>query len=113
MAPLLYGDLTGWYPLLDPRADHHGEAAAYLEALLRGIDGPKRTLLECDEGSRSLHGVEWSWDADPGDETYQVEYALLLRDGVDVKRCTPLTHRGAVLLRDDEGGFDEVFLGRR
>lgn len=241
MTPSLYGEHTGWYSLLDPRADHEGEATAYLQALLRGIEGEKRTLLdlgagagnnawflkpqftctltdisdamltlsriqnpecehllgdmrtlrigrtfdavlvhdavcymtsredlrkaaetafvhlrsggaavfapdctresfekgasllECEEGSRSLHGVEWSWDADVNDETYQVEYALLLRDGVDVRaihdRHTEGLFTRATWLEvlesvgfvvepfqrpaDDEGAFDEVFLCRK
>lgn len=241
VTPLLYGDLTGWYALLDPRADHEGEAAAYLQALLGGIDGAKRTLLdlgagagnnawflkqqfactltdvsdamlslsraqnpdcehllgdmrtlrlgrtfdavmvhdavcymttrddlrkaaqtafvhlrtggaavfapdctresfekgssllECEAGARSLHGIEWSWDADPDDETYQVEYALLLRDGVEV-RAVHDRHTEGLFTRatwvevlegvgfqvdtfqrpaDDDGAFDEVFLCRK
>ncbi|MGV3619811.1 MAG: class I SAM-dependent methyltransferase [Archangium sp.] len=241
MTPLLYGDLTGWYSLLDPRDDHEGEVTAYVNALLRGIDGEKKSLLdlgagagnnawflkqqfactltdisdamltlsrtqnpecehllgdmrtlrlnrefdavlvhdavcymttredltkaaqtafiylrdggaavfapdctresfqegssllECDEGGRSLHGIEWSWDADANDETYQVEYALLLRDGVEV-RAVHDRHTEGLFTRatwlevlrsvgfevetfqrpaDDEGAFDEVFLCRK
>jgi SAM-dependent methyltransferase len=29
---------------------------------------------------RGLRYLEWSWDPDPGDTTYQVEYVFLLRD---------------------------------
>lgn len=241
VTPLIYGDLTNWYSLLDPRADHLGEATAYREAILRGIDGEKKTLLElgagagnnawffkdqfrctltdvsepmlalsrvqnpecehllgdmrtlrlarefdavlvhdavcymttreqlrqaaetafvhlrvggaavfapdclrdsfeagsslleCDEGERSLRGIEWSWKADANDETYQVEYALLLRDGGDV-RAVHDRHTEGLFSRatwfevlesvgftvetfqrpsDDEGAFDEVFLCKK
>ena len=33
MQPLLYGELSPWYRLLDPVADHTDEAAAYVQAL--------------------------------------------------------------------------------
>ncbi len=29
--------------------------------------------------------MEWSWDPDPADDTYAVEYAFLLRDGTDMR----------------------------
>ena len=39
---------------------------------------------ECDgldaPDGRGLRWLEWRWDPDPGDDTYAVEYALLLRD---------------------------------
>ena len=193
MQPLLYGELTPWYRLLDPVADHADEAAAYVAALERGgaprggtllelgagaggnasfikqrfrctltdispemlalsralnpecehLPGDMRTLRlgrtfdavlvhdavvymttraelaaaaatafahtrpggaavfapdyvresfhektelhACNEGARSLRCMEWDWDPDPADETYTVEYAFLLRDGVAMK----------------------------
>jgi len=36
--------------------------------------------------SRGLRYVQWTWDPDPGDETYLVEFAYLLRDGGDPVR---------------------------
>jgi hypothetical protein len=32
-------------------------------------------------GSRTLACLEWSWDPDPGDDTFVTEFAFLLRDG--------------------------------
>lgn len=238
---LVYDALIDWYALLDPRVDHHDEATAYGDALVRGVVGDARTLLElgagagnnawflkqrfactltdlspkmlalsraqnpdcehlegdmrtlrlgrefdavlvhdavcymttraqlreaaltafvhlrsggaavfapdctresfeegatlleCDAGGRSLRGLEWSWDADPSDETYQVEYALLLRDGAVVRsvhdhheeglfsRATWVEVLSSVGFQvetfarplDDEGEFDEVFLCRK
>jgi SAM-dependent methyltransferase len=33
-----------------------------------------------DNGARGLRYLEWTWDPDPGDTTYQVDYAYLLRE---------------------------------
>jgi hypothetical protein len=32
-------------------------------------------------GGRGLRYLEWTWDPDPEDDTYVVDYAFLLRDG--------------------------------
>jgi SAM-dependent methyltransferase len=193
MTNALYSELTPWYHLVDPAADHADEAACYEAAFLRGIDGPARTLLdlgsgagnnashlkrrfactladlspamldlsrarnpECehvhgdlralrlgrtfdavlvhdavsymtseadlraaiatawihtrpggativtadvladsfvertdplegDDGTRALRGVMWQWDPDPGDTTYQVDFAMLLRHGAEMR----------------------------
>src|SRR3954468_17461653 len=51
MQPLLYGELTPWYRLLDPVADHADEAAAYVGAL-EGAGAPRSgTLLELGAGA--------------------------------------------------------------
>jgi SAM-dependent methyltransferase len=47
----------------DSRTDHGGH------------DGPKR----------SLRYLEWTWDPDPKDSTYFVDYAYMLREGDDVR----------------------------
>jgi SAM-dependent methyltransferase len=42
-----------------------------------------RPATDCggnDRGGRGLRYLEWSWDPDPADTTFQVEYAYLLRD---------------------------------
>jgi hypothetical protein len=51
MQPLLYGELTPWYRLLDPVADHADEAAAYVAALARAGAAPGSTLLELGAGA--------------------------------------------------------------
>lgn len=51
MRPLLYSDLTPWYRLVDPPADHAEEAAAYESALVGGVAGPAETLLELGAGA--------------------------------------------------------------
>ena len=51
MQPLLYGELTPWYRLIDPAADHADEAAAYA-AMLARVDAPAGgTLLELGAGA--------------------------------------------------------------
>lgn len=37
------------------------------------------------DGARGLRYLEWSWDPDPNDNVYEVEYAYLLRDGATVR----------------------------
>jgi len=49
--PLLYGELTPWYRLLDPVADHADEAAAYVGALERAGAAAGGTLLELGAGA--------------------------------------------------------------
>jgi hypothetical protein len=88
--------------------------------------------MSADDGDRMLRGVEWAWDPDPSDSTYQVEYALLLRDGASVRavhdrhveglfsRDTWLGILGGVGFRVEvverplaDGVTDRVFLCRR
>lgn len=58
-----------------------GGAALFVPDCLRDGFCEYTDLHEGDDGRRSLRCLEWSWDPDPGDSTYTVEYALLLRDG--------------------------------
>lgn len=38
-----------------------------------------------DADTRGLRYLEWTWDPDPSDTTYTVDFAYLLRDGTDVR----------------------------
>ena len=51
MPASLYIDLTDWYRLLDPPADHADECAHYLGLFRRAIDGRAETLLELGAGA--------------------------------------------------------------
>lgn len=62
-----------------------GGAAVFAPDCTRDTFREQAILLESDEGTRSMRGIEWSWDPDPADETYAVEYAFLLRDGQEVR----------------------------
>ena len=45
-----------------------------------------------DVGRRSLRYLEWTWDPDPSDTTYRVDYAYLLRDEDDSVRSVHEAH---------------------
>jgi len=49
--PLLYGELTPWYRLLDPLEDHADECEAFGAAFRRAAARPPRTLLELGSGA--------------------------------------------------------------
>lgn len=42
-------------------------------------------LEEGSDGARALRALAWSYDPDPSDSTYTVDYAFLLKDGAEVK----------------------------
>jgi SAM-dependent methyltransferase len=85
------------------------------------------------DGSRGVRFLEWRRDPDPNDDTYTVDYALLLREGNDVRvehdrhieglfaRATWLELLGRAGYEvesiprplDDHGEFDQIFLARR
>jgi SAM-dependent methyltransferase len=86
-----------------------------------------------DGTSRSLRYLAWTWDPDPSDTTYLVDYAYLLREGEDTRvvhdrHVEGLFGRGVWLDTLRSVGFDvevkrynhsdverpiEMFLGRR
>jgi SAM-dependent methyltransferase len=93
----------------------------------------ERTELHTeDDGTRSLRCLDWTWDPDPHDTTYTVDYAFLLRDGTDVRavhdrhveglfpRATWIGifseagYRVELVARPiGDGAYDQVFLCRR
>jgi trans-aconitate methyltransferase len=62
-----------------------GGAAIFAPDCVRERFAEHTELYQGSAGSRQLRAIEWSWDPDPGDDTYAVEYALLLRDGGEVR----------------------------
>lgn len=89
-------------------------------------------VIQGGRGARALRGLEWKWDPDPGDDTYLVEYAFLLREGTSVKvvhdrhleGLFPIATWKRVLTSAgfrvetferpiDDGAADQVFLCRR
>jgi hypothetical protein len=85
-----------------------------------------------DAGPRALRGLEWSWDPDPTDDTYAVEYVLILRDGDSVRAVHDRHTEGLFTIATwqrilssagydvdtfarplDDSRFDEVFVCRR
>ena len=61
-----------------------GGAALFAPDHVRETFHESTNLIEGDDGPLALRGLEWTWDPDPGDSTYAVEYMFLLRDGHDV-----------------------------
>jgi SAM-dependent methyltransferase len=57
MEHLIYRELTPWYRLLDPPADHADEAGCYRDAFVRLLTSPSLTLLDigCGGGHNALH----------------------------------------------------------
>ena len=51
LQPLLYSQLTSWYRLVDPPADHLEEAASYEAAFASAVTGRAETLLELGAGA--------------------------------------------------------------
>jgi SAM-dependent methyltransferase len=62
-----------------------GGAALFAPDFVRERFHEGNALHAGDEGARSLRCLEWTWDPDPSDDTYTVEYAFLLRDGTDIR----------------------------
>lgn len=105
-----------------------GGAAIFAPDCLRDSFQERSALFEGREGSRSMRCLEWTWDPDPGDDTYTVEYAFLLREGTGLRavhdrhleglfsRATwqeVLTSAGfevELVGRPDEGGEGELLL---
>ena len=109
-----------------------GGAALFAPDSTRETFRQNAELLGADDGARALRGVAWTWDPDPTDDTFRVEYAFLLRDGDVVTsfhdrhveglftRATWLRILGSAGYQVestprplDDGSLDEVFLCRR
>jgi SAM-dependent methyltransferase len=54
-----------------------------------------------DDGRRGLRYVEWMWDPDPADTTYQVDYAYILRDADGSTRVEHDRHVEGLFWRAD------------
>jgi len=110
-----------------------GGAAIFAPDCTRETFKDGTVLLEGDSGTRSVRGLEWSWDPNPADDQTMAEYSFLLRDGTDMTAVHDRHVEGIFararwidLLKsagfavemieralDEEGEFDEVFLARR
>ncbi len=109
----------------------HGGTAIFAPDFVRETFLEQAQLHAGEDGARALRCLEWTWDPDPADDSYLVEYAFLLRDGTKVKavhdrhveglfaRETWLrVLAGAGYLveateRVDDGKVDDIFLCRR
>jgi hypothetical protein len=57
-----------------------GGAALFAPDFLRETFRPGTDCGGCDGDGRGLRYVEWTWDPDPGDTSYVVDFAYLLRE---------------------------------
>ncbi len=54
-----------------------------------------------DDGTRGLRYLEWSWDPDPTDTTYTVDYAYLLRDASGAVQVEHDQHLEGLFAREE------------
>lgn len=57
-----------------------GGAAIFAPDFVREAFREMTELMEGKEGERAMRCVAWTWDPDPSDTTYVVDYAYLLRE---------------------------------
>ena len=62
-----------------------GGAAIFAPDFVREAFREMTELIEGTDGDRAMRCVAWTWDPDPSDTTYVVDYAYLLREGQTVK----------------------------
>ena len=57
-----------------------GGGAIFAPDFVRETFRERAEIIAGEDGARSLRCLEWTWDPDPTDTSYAVEYAFLLRD---------------------------------
>lgn len=57
-----------------------GGAAIFAPDLVRETFREGHAVIAGDDGARALRALEWTWDPDPADTAYVVDYAFLLRE---------------------------------
>ena len=62
-----------------------GGAAIFEPDAIRETFRDEAVVEGSDEGPRSARFLMWTWDPDPNDETYVVDFAFLLREGTAVR----------------------------
>jgi SAM-dependent methyltransferase len=62
-----------------------GGVALFCPDFVKETFHPGATHGGADGDGRALRYLEWTWDADPGDDRYQVDFAYLLREGTKVR----------------------------
>jgi hypothetical protein len=114
-----------------------GGAALFAPDHVRELFDPPYTDHGGHDGKdgRGLRYLEWTWDADPSDDIYTVDFAYLLREAQGLVRVEQDRHTEGVFSRDtwlrllagsgfqakavpfehseEEPGSLEVFVGRK
>ncbi len=78
-----------------------GAAAIFAPDFLRENFSPSSDHGGSDNGDRGLRFLEWTWDPDPGDTTYRVEYAFMLRSADGTVRVEHDSHVEGLFSRAD------------
>jgi SAM-dependent methyltransferase len=77
-----------------------GGVALFVPDYVRERFQPRTTHGGNDGATRALRYLEWDWDPDPEDETYLVEFALLLRDEDGTVRVEHDRHEAGMFPRN-------------
>ena len=89
-----------------------GGSALFAPDHLRETFRPSTDHGGHDDGRRGLRYLEWTWDPDPADSTYTVDYAYLLRDADGAARAECDRHVEGLFSRAEwttwlgEAGFE-------
>ncbi len=78
-----------------------GGAALFVPDQVRETFRPETTHGGHDGESRSLRYLEWTWDPDPADTVYLVDFAYLLREGEGSLRVEQDRHVCGLFGRED------------
>lgn len=71
-----------------------GGAAIVAPDFTRDTFREKTLLIEGEDATRALRGIEWCWDPDPRDTSYMAEYGFLLREHDRVTMSHDRHHEG-------------------
>jgi SAM-dependent methyltransferase len=78
-----------------------GGAALFVPDFIRENFRPSTNHHGYDGEQRSLRCLEWTWDPDPADNTYLVDYAYLLREADGSVRAEHDRHVEGLFARDE------------
>jgi SAM-dependent methyltransferase len=78
-----------------------GGVAIFAPDYVRETFAPRTSHGGHDGDGRALRYLEWTWDPDPLDSTYVVEYAYLLREDGQPVQCVHDRHTEGLFSRDD------------
>ncbi len=96
-----------------------GGAALFAPDTVRERFQPRTDHGGRDGEGRALRYLDWIWDPDPGDTSYLVDYAFLLREGLDPPRVVQERHENGLFSRQQwlrwiaEAGFEARAVPRR
>lgn len=109
-----------------------GGVAMFVPDCVRDSFVESTELHEHDAGGRSLRCMSWTWDADPTDSLYNVEYTFLLREGGEVRAVHDSHTEGLFSVQTwleslrrvgfdvraqtrtlDDGGLDQFFIAEK